>query len=150
MYDNNDVLDSLVHTMVVGQSANTYRNSKYVLDNGLLVETNFPSSKKRYVGGASNPLYPDIIIWKPNFPGASSGTAVIIEEIETNKTLYNKSDYWKKLGDTGITFFLVVPEGKANDVLNIIKQYGIRVDQIQTYTYNPTTKAYIFKNSGLV
>ncbi len=151
MYNNNDLLDSLIHSMVVGQSANTYRNSQVVVNNGLLVDTNSPTRKTRYVGGQNNPLYPDIIVWKPNYPGSSSGTAVIVEEIETRKTVYNKADFWKKLGDIGvIKFFLVIPEGTETEVLNIIKQNGIRVDQLQTYTYNPTTKMYNFKNSGLI
>lgn len=151
MHDSNDILDSLIHTMVVGQSANTYRNTKYILDNSLLVDTNSPSNKRRYVGGDTNPLYPDIIVWKPNFPGSSAGTTVVVEEIETEKTLYTKANFWKKLGNiSGILFFLVVPAGKENDALNIIKQHGIRVDQIQTYSYNPTSKLYTFKNSGLV
>lgn len=151
MYNTTDILDSLTHTMVVGQSANTYRVSKYVLDNGLLVDTNYPTNKRRYIGGENNPLYPDIIVWKPNFPGSSAGTAVIVEELETRKTIYNKADFWKKLGNiSGIIFFLVVPEGTENEVLSMIRQNGIRVDQLQTYNYNPITKMYSFKNSGLI
>lgn len=119
------------HDRVVLGSSKTYGEME---SRGSKVSINPNGEKNRYVGGESNPRYPDVIVWKPNFPGSSSGTAEIIEEVETADSMTrSESKQWKDYGSLGIKFILTVPKGYASIAADIVDSEKINVSEIWYY-----------------
>jgi hypothetical protein len=136
------------HDSVVRASVGSYSTLR---SQGFEVTINPGSDKNRYVGGDDNPRYPDVIVWKPEYPGATRGTAIIIEEIETeNSVSYTEGEQWKDFGALGIKFLLSVPRGKEYAAKQIIDYMGVRVDELWTYTFNTTTGKYDFQKTNLI
>jgi hypothetical protein len=123
------------HDAVVEASARTYADWSV---KGFGVATNPGPSKNRFVGSADSPQYPDVIIWRPNSPGASTGVAKIIEEIETDDSVTgDEADQWADYASLGIeTFNLVVPVSKKTAALEIIRRKRIvGITRVQGYQF---------------
>jgi len=118
------------HDQVVRASAETYGQLK---QQGYQVAINPGSEKNQQVGSGN---YPDIVVWKPNPPpNHTSGTAVIIEEIETGDSVtLAEAAQWKTYGQLGVSkFILVVPADKAREALSIVQQEHVKVSEIWSY-----------------
>jgi|ERR1035441_3451737 hypothetical protein len=118
------------HDQVVKASAGTYGQ---LIQQGYRVATNPGSEKNQQVGSGN---YPDVIVWKPNPPpNQTSGTAVIIEEIETEESVTAAEvEEWKRYGQLGVSkFILIVPVTKARDALALVQQAGAKVSEIWSY-----------------
>ena len=140
-----DSFDKTQHDAITRASANSYTADK-LNPLGLQIDVNI-DSKKRFVGEASNPLYPDIVVWKPDFPSSSKGKAVIIEKIETAKSIEINWQTWKRFADVGIVFVLIVPLSQVENAKRKLDLLGIRAKtKLQYFEYNTTTKVYSFHN----
>src|SRR5260370_9594275 len=123
------------HDAVIEASGRTYADWSA---RGFGVATKPGSSKNRSVGSADNPQYPDVIVWRPNSPGASTGVAKIIEEIETEDSVTsNEADQWADYASLGVeTFNLVVPVSKKTAALEIIRRMKIvGITRVQGYYF---------------
>ena len=135
------------HDKVVRASANTYGKK---IAEGCQVGINPGSEHNVYLGGEGNPRYPDVVVWRPRSPGASSGTAEIIEEIETADSVTEaEADQWVDYGALfSGRFFLVVPAGWERHALSIVRKKGARVSQIWSYAMSGQNIS--FADSGLL
>ncbi len=140
-----DQFDKTEHDNVAKASAASYSRDK--LDPlELKIDTNI-GSKNRFVGDASSPLYPDIVIWKPDFPTSTKGKAVVIEKIETKNSIDKNWLEWPKFANIGVIFTLIVPADELTNVRGKLNTLGIiRKVRLQTYTYNSQTKQYEYHN----
>jgi hypothetical protein len=123
------------HDAVVEASGRTYTDWSA---KGFGVATNPGPSKNRFVGPADNLRYPDVIVWRPNSLGASTGVAKIIEEIETEDSVTgDEADQWADYASLGVeTFNLVVPVSKKTAALEIIRRMKIvGVTRVQGYYF---------------
>jgi len=123
-------LSQLEHDQVVRASAETYNQ---LVQQGYKVAINPGSEKNQQVGSGN---YPDVIVWKPNPPpNQTSGTAVIIEEIETEDSVTQaEAAQWKTFGQLGVgKFILLVPATKVRDALDLVQKNGVRVSEIWSY-----------------
>lgn len=120
------------HDRVVAASAGTYWKMK---QDGYVVSTNPGSEKNQYVGGNQNPQYPDVVVWKPSGPGSTSGTAVVIEEVETaDSVTEEEAKQWRDYAALGIEQFrLIVPLALAQEALAIVQRLRIAVHEIWGY-----------------
>lgn len=127
----NDLIQT-EHDAIVAASASTYSQ---LVQQGYRVSTNFGSQHNQFVGTDKNRLYPDIIVWKPNENNPTTGTAIIIEEIEMEGSRLDlKVDNWKQLADLGISkFILLVAKNSSNVALNLIQSHQINVSEIWNY-----------------
>lgn len=123
------------HDSVVAASAHTYSEQER---RGYLVSTNPGSEKNQSVGPRDDPQYPDVVVWKPNSPGSTSGTATVIEEIETSESVNeDEGSQWKKYASLGVSIFrLIVPKADAAIAKKIIENKKIGVSEIWSYTIN--------------
>jgi hypothetical protein len=129
---------------VINASVSTY-NLLQLWMSGLRVETNLPSRQVRAVGEPSSPVYPEVVIWRPDSPSLNTGQAVLVEAVETENTISSSLEKWKRLASLGIRFNLVIPEGQLALVRQILNNNGISGNvHIQTYKYNPSTTRYTF------
>jgi len=120
------------HDRVVEASSNTYGSK---LAEGRRVSVNPGSQHNFYMGDEKHPRYPDVVVWKPRYQGASGGNVEIIEEVETAESVTEaEADQWVDYGSffPG-TFFLIVPKGWERRALAIIRQRRARVSQIFSY-----------------
>ena len=118
------------HDAVVRASAETYTQ---LVQQGYRVAINPGSQQNQHVGGRN---YPDVIVWKPNPPpNQSSGTAVIIEEIETDESVNSvEAMQWSTYGALGVgKFLLIVPLSKVRDALSLVQAYRAGVSEIWSY-----------------
>jgi len=123
------------HDAVVEASSRTYANWSA---KGYGIATNPDGSKNRFVGTPNNLRYPDIVVWFPNSPGANTGTAKIIEEIETEDSVTDdEADQWADYASLGVeTFNLVVPVSKKSAALEIIRRRRIvGITRVQGYYF---------------
>ncbi len=123
------------HDAVVEASGRTYANWSA---KGFGVATNPGPSKNRLVGSADNLQYPDVIVWRPNSPGANTGVAKIIEEIETEDSVTgDEADQWADYASLGVeTFNLVVPVSKKTAAREIIRRKKIvGITRVQGYYF---------------
>src|SRR5258708_18485262 len=90
-------LDKTEHDNVVRTSAASYTQEK-LNQLGLKIDTNIDTNK-RFVGDASNPLYPDIIVWKPDFPSSTKGKTVVFEKVETRNSIDRNWLEWSKFAN---------------------------------------------------
>ena len=121
------------HDAVVLASARTYADWK---NKGFVVSVNPDGQKNQSIGSDQKPRYPDVLVWRPNTPGASSGRAHIIEEIETDDSVTEEeAGQWADYGSLGVeTFSLVVPVELRDDALEIIRRRGISgITRVQGY-----------------
>lgn len=142
---NRNLLDSITHDAVVRASAETYVKSRA---EGYEITINAGSSKNRFVGPASNPSYPDVIVWKPSYVGSTEGTAVLIEEIETKESVnYKEAEQWRQYSQLMVKFLLIVPYGTEKLTKQIVDEYSIRVDEVWSYYFDNQTRTYKFVKS---
>lgn len=121
-------------------SANTYLT--IASQQGLAVDVNTANSRTRTVGG-SNPVYPDVILWKPS-PGSTSGTAIAVEAIETPSTITQDIPRLQRLGSLGIPLTIIVPNNYKTVAKQIIDSNKVNYNRLQSYEYNPTNGSYNF------
>jgi len=135
------------HDKVVRASAGTYHSK---VAEGCRVSVNPDGEHNFYLGPENNPIYPDVVVWKPSSPGANGGNVEIIEEIETAESVNEtEADQWAEYGARfGGTFFLIVPSGSERQALTIIRRRRIRVSQI--YTYALSGQNVSFENTNLL
>lgn len=140
-----DPLEALTHDIVTAASAGTY-NAEELSKLGLLIEINLATHKTRFVGDPKDPLYPDIIVWKPNTlePESGKGTAVIIEKIETKNSIDLNTPLWEKLAAIDVIFNLVVPKPDVDKVKKVLKERKIENVNLQSYVYDTEKNNYIF------
>lgn len=118
------------HDQVVRASAETYNQ---LVQQGYKVAVNPGSEKNQQVGSGN---YPDVIVWKPNPPpNQTSGTAIIIEEIETEESVtQTEANQWKQFGQLSVSkFILIVPATKAREALSLVQSNGVKVSEIWSY-----------------
>lgn len=147
---NRNAYQALEHDNIVRASARTYTS---LVSKGYNVTTNLTGETNRFVGDPSNPMYPDVIVWKPNYVGASKGVATIIEEIETSESvsLEEANRQWVKYGLSGVNkFILIVPFGYQDIALNIIRQSGAKVNELWIYQFDRINGNISFSNSNLI
>ena len=101
---------------------------------------NLSNKKIRSVGS----VYPDIIIWRPDYLGSTNGQAVLVEIVETTTPLNPDINKWIALCNIGIRVNIIVPEGQQQAAANLIGQYSLSNCFIQTYRFEPTQNRYIF------
>lgn len=137
-----DSLGFLFHDPVVRASASTY-NLNELARLGLKMDLNLTSQKNRFVGDP--PIYPEIVIWRPDYQGANTGQAVIVEAIETNNTINNPGavDKWRRLAALGITFNLIVPIASQAQIRQILNSQAITNVTLQVYNYDQNNR-YVF------
>ena len=146
MENLNDILYGAERDQVTRASASTY-NLVQLQQLGLKITVNTSSQKTRWVGGDNNRIYPQIIIWRPDSPESTTGSAVIVETIETMGTLIGPNvDTWRRLASTGgVVFNLVIPADSLERVRTLLRENNIAANvTLQTYTYNPAENRYFF------
>lgn len=124
-------LNQSIHDKVVRASVNTYSE---LVNQGHKVAINPGSEKNQWV--SSDKLYPDLIVWKPDANDSTTGTAIIIEEIETEESVTEaEADQWDRYGKLQISNFrLIVPVSQAAQALEIVQRRKIRVTEIWHYS----------------
>lgn len=131
-----DFLQSFIQDAVIRASASTYSPNE-LANRGLKIDLNVSSNKdKRFVGDNSNQVYPDLVVWRPDFPGATTGQAVVVEAIETVHTLsLFPLTKWRVLASLGVRFNLIIPIASLQNVRQILEVNGLATGIIiQTYT----------------
>jgi hypothetical protein len=129
------------HDKVVIESAKTYWK---LAQEGYKVDVNPDGEQNRSVGKDN---YPDVIVWKPSNPGSDSGTATIIEEIETSDSVNDsEAEQWITYAGLGIKFILVVPKGSVVSVNEIIKRKKIGITELWHYYYDINKKIQFAKS----
>jgi hypothetical protein len=121
------------HDAVVEASGRTYSSWSA---KGYCIATNPGGSKNGFVGPPGNLRYPDIVVWRPSSPGATTGTVKVIEEIETEDSVRDdEADQWADYASLGVeTFNLVVPISKKPAAFEIIRRRKIAgITRIQGY-----------------
>ncbi|MCJ7793197.1 MAG: hypothetical protein MUP45_04475 [Candidatus Marinimicrobia bacterium] len=135
-----------LHRSVVQDSFQTYLPLR---GQGYEVTANPLGTTNRWVGGENNKIYPDIILWRPNPNSPTSGTAVTVEQIETQRSieLEQNIDNWAKLATLkDVEFVLVVPVEIQEAVQSTLKTRNIQPKKFQVYEYNPTQNRFIFRD----
>jgi hypothetical protein len=116
------------HDAVVQASAETYNQ---LIQQGYRVTTNPGSERNQQVGSGN---YPDIVVWKPDPLNPTKGTAVIIEEIETQDTVTSQeAAQWKKYGNLSVKFILLVPAAKSREAFALVQMEAVKVAEIWSY-----------------
>lgn len=121
------------HDRVIAASARTYWKME---QQGYQVSTN-PGPQKNCAVGGTRALYPDVVVVKPETPGSSRGTAVIIEEVETaDSVTETEAKQWQNFASLGIgTFRLIVPTTSTREALALVQQFRIAVNEIWGYFF---------------
>lgn len=139
-----DPLGFLLHDPVIRASASTY-NPEELARLGLQITINLNNKKVRYLGEATNPVYPDIVIWRPDFPGSNTGQAVIVELIENQTFTHGGVGTWIRLANTaGVRFNLIVPLAQLQNARTIIVTNRILNIHLQTWNYDANSGRFIF------
>lgn len=144
--DLDDILYGVERDRVAGASALTY-NPTQLQQLNLQIDVNTSTQKVRWVGNENNPIYPQIVVWRPNYPGSSAGNAVVVEMIETVGTLGTPNiQKWRRLASiAGIHFNLIVPHGNLVQVRQLLRDNNITTGvNLQTYSHDASTDRYTF------
>lgn len=100
---------------------------------GLLFAFNYPASKSRFVGSPNNPIYPEVILWKPDNINLSTGKAVLVACIETSDTIETSISKWKAISNLGLIFNLVVPSWETGRVKELLALHNIHPTNFYQY-----------------
>lgn len=108
---------------------------KQVEERGMIRSINPGDEENQHAGAAWNPRYPDVLIWMPEEPGADHGTAMIMEEVETESTVNEEEvDQWRDYAQLyGYKFNLVVPKEKAAEAEELVERFDVTLTAIVTY-----------------
>lgn len=145
---NEDALERLIHDIVISSYFSTFQASE-LQKLGLLITQNTSANKTRFVGNPTNPIYPEIVIWKPDnqYLRSMDGKAVLVACIETRRTLGKDIFKWRFLASLGIIFNLVVEESDVATTKDLLKANNIdQFVKLQKYTYDTVNKRYVFSN----
>lgn len=136
-------LDFLFRDPIIRASASTY-NLDELARLGLKIEMNLSGNKIRFIGDP--PIYPELIIWKPDYQGANTGRAVLVESIETAASINSPEtiDKWRRLSTQGVTFNLIVPFSSQALVRQMLVTHVINNVTLQTHNYDQANSRYIF------
>ena len=137
-----DMVDKLVRDQITLNSAGAY-DQKKLQELGLQLTVNQSNNITRFVGDASNPIYPEIIIWKPDFFGSLKGKAVLVEFVETSRTIDISLSRWRATSLLSVPFNLSIPPSEVTRVQGLLTQNNLTAN-LYTYTLNPTTHTYTF------
>lgn len=123
-----------IHDLVIRASRDTYTE---LTNQGYIVSINPSQEKNQYVG-TSKKYYPDLIVWRPNSIGSNTGTAIIIEEVETEDSVNQvEAAQWKEYANLKISQFrLIVPVQSSATALQLITAMHIGVTEIWNYSFN--------------
>lgn len=121
------------HDRVVAASARTYGKLE---QQGCQVFTN-PGPQKNCAVGGTRALYPDVVVVKPETPGSSRGTAVVIEEVETaDSVTETEAKQWQDFATLGVgTFRLIVPTASTREALALVQRFRIAVNEVWGYFF---------------
>ncbi|MFZ6035396.1 MAG: hypothetical protein ACOYUB_04625 [Patescibacteria group bacterium] len=133
--------DNLYRSMVIRASASTYTSESL---QGLQMTLNLPNNQTRYIGDQFNKIYPDLIIWRPDYIGATNGQPVLVEAIESIRTYKTSVNKWKTLASLGIRFNLVIPESEKEQIKLIIKEENITTDNLRLQVYRSEGNHFVF------
>ncbi len=141
--DLNDILFGTEKDKVIRASASTY-NPQDLTRLGLEITLNLSNKKVRSVGNP--PVFPEIVVWRPDYQGSNTGQAVIVEEIETIGTLiYPRINDWRILSSlTGVRFNLIVPAVQLTNVQQILTANNLQNIKLQTWSFDTNTGRYMF------
>lgn len=139
----NDILFGTERDKVARASFSTY-SPQELARLGLEITFNPSNNKARFVGNP--PVYPDIVVWRPDYQGSNTGQAVIVEDIETTGTLaFPRTNDWLILSRlAGTRFNLIVPQASLPQVRQILTANNIANVHLQTWTHNVVDNRYIF------
>lgn len=143
------ILDRLIKDIVISAYVSTVFNPLELQKLELQIAINTSTNKTRSLGTAFNPIYPEIVVWKPDNPYllTGGGKAVLVVCIETEKTLEKNINKFIFLASLGIVFNLVVEEKNVNKAKTILVNAHINLlVKLQKYKYNLNTKRYDFFN----
>lgn len=113
------------HDLVIQASAETYNDYK---KQGFGVSINLHQKQCHDIGGG---IFPDLVVWWPN---GEYGKTIIIEEVETSESVtYQEARQWRKYGDLGFTFYLIVPKDYVSRAQEIIDKENISVNALKYY-----------------
>ena len=90
---------------------------------------NFPSDMKHPIGG----IYPDIVAIHPE-----TGIAAIVFDVATHEEInkQNALARWKILSNETNAFWLCIPKGTCRATRELLKTFGIRVDNLREYEFS--------------
>lgn len=129
---------------VIRASASTYNPSE-LQRLGLQITLNLNNQKTRYLGEPTNPVYPDIVIWRPDFPNANTGQAIIVEAFENDTLTHSGVEMWRRLSETvGVKVNLIVPFAQLEQTKLILKVQNILNIHLQTWRFDSFTGRYLF------
>jgi hypothetical protein len=149
-YMNETILDRLIKDIVISAYVATVFNPKKLEELGLQIAINTSTNKTRSLGTSQNPIYPEIVVWKPDNPYmlTGGGKAVLVVCIENEKTLEKNIYKFIFLASLGIIFNLVVEEKNVDYAKQILKNANIDLlVKLQKYKFNANTKRYNFSNA---
>lgn len=130
-----EAIEKAKHDSIVLTSFGTYLKDKLYAQ-GLKIDHNV-GENKRAVGEGANKIYPDVIVWKPAPGSSSSGSALIIEKIETKRSLGINWQDWGKYANPNVKFILVVPVGELEEARRRLRMLSItHLTTLQTYSEN--------------
>jgi hypothetical protein len=138
-----DPLNALLYDMVIRASASTY-SPEQLRNAGLEITLNTANKKVRHIGDASNPVYPEVIVWRPDYPNSNTGQAVVVEAIETVNTIPTNIEKWRRLASLGIRFNLIIPSDQLAEVRRIIREQNIITTNLRLQTYIVQNGQYVF------
>lgn len=138
-----DPLSSIFYNMAIRASASTY-SQELLRSQGLHIAINTANQKVRHIGDASSPVYPEIIVWRPDYQGATTGQPVVVEAVETRDTIPASIEKWRRLANLGIRFNLVIPADQLNRVRTILREQNIPTRNLRLQTYTIQNGQYIF------
>lgn len=138
--------DDVLREQVTYASAGTY-GADALEKNHFRLEINTTFRKNRFVGPSTDPIYPEIIIWRPGvFNSNGMDMAFIVECIETNESVKLNLEKWKKITCLDVKFNLIIPKDCLHFVGGVLAENGINTRiKLQTYEYSLRELRYIFE-----
>lgn len=114
------LLDNLRKDNAIINSVLRYNLSK-LTSLGLQISYNSSQKKERFIGDINNPIYPDILIWKPDPLKPGKGKTALAELVETSQSIgIDTINKLKKLTLLEIPCNLIYPEEDSNKVTNLL------------------------------
>lgn len=144
--DLNDILFGTERDRVARASSSTY-SPQELARLGLKITLNLSNQRTRYVG--SPPVYPELVVWRPDNPYTETGQAVIVEEVETSGSLTQpRINDWRILSSLlGVRFNLIVPSSSLTQIRSILNTNQLNITNIHLQTYHlDAQNRFVFTN----